>query len=130
MIKRQRNSLYTFTKKWFYDILWKIKEKFLKKTKLNFSVIFVSENKETWFVFDFFTTIDSLEAWINIHLSETMLLSPVSFITVSEIPNNKFISPLRIFFPFPKSLKIDGVLLKTIKNLAVMKSSNVIISMK
>ena len=41
MIKMQHKSLYTLTKEWFGDKIWKIKQGSLKKTKLNFSVIVV-----------------------------------------------------------------------------------------
>ena len=47
MTKTQHNSLYTLTKEWFGDNLWKIKQDSLKKTKWNFSVIAVSKNKQS-----------------------------------------------------------------------------------
>ena len=44
MIKMQRNSLYTLTKEWFGDSIWKTKQVSLKKTKLKFSVIVVKKH--------------------------------------------------------------------------------------
>ena len=40
IIKTQYDSLYTLTKQWFGDILWKIKSESLKTTKLNLSYCF------------------------------------------------------------------------------------------
>ena len=40
----QRNSLYTLTKEWFGDSIWKTKQVSLKKTKLKFSVIVVKKH--------------------------------------------------------------------------------------
>ena len=41
MIKMQHNSLNTLTEEWFHSSLWKIKQAWLKKTKLNSSVTVV-----------------------------------------------------------------------------------------
>ena len=54
MIKTQQNSLYKWTKGWFGDSLWKIKQGSLKKAKLNVSVTFVSKNKQSLYVFIIF----------------------------------------------------------------------------
>ena len=46
-MKMQHSSPYTLTIELFDDILGKIKEDSLKKTKLNSSVIVLSENKQS-----------------------------------------------------------------------------------
>ena len=46
MIKLQ-HVLYTKFNEWFDDCLWKTNEGSLKKTKLNFSVIVLGENKQS-----------------------------------------------------------------------------------
>ena len=58
MIKIQHNRLYTWTNKWFDDILWIFKQVSPKYTKLNSSVIVLSENKQPWFIFNFFSNIN------------------------------------------------------------------------
>ena len=63
---------YFFIKEWFGDSLSNINHQSLKKTKLNFSVIVVSENKQSWFVFNFFNCdwqVSSLtHAWNDLTL--------------------------------------------------------------
>ena len=46
MIKMQHNGLYTLNKEWFDDNLLEIKQDSLKKAKLSFLVIVLSENKQ------------------------------------------------------------------------------------
>ena len=41
MVKMQHNSLNTLTEDWFHSSLWKIKQAWLKKTKINSSVTVV-----------------------------------------------------------------------------------------
>ena len=66
----QHNSLYTLSKEWFGDSVWKIKQGLLKKTKLNLSVIVVSKNL-TSFVINKFLAWQSGYAW-NIFASYHM----------------------------------------------------------
>ena len=54
MIKMQHNGLYTLNKEWFDDNLLEIKQGSLKKAKLSFLVIVLSENKQCRFIFIFF----------------------------------------------------------------------------
>ena len=63
MIKTQHNCLYTLTKEWFGDSLWKIKQGSAKKTKLNFSVVAVSRNKQSSFDFICSIVINKFPAW-------------------------------------------------------------------
>ena len=44
----QHVSLNMLTKEWFDDSLWNIKQGSLKRTKLNFRVTVLSENKQSW----------------------------------------------------------------------------------
>ena len=48
IIKMQHVSLNMLTKEWFDDSLWNIKQGSLKRTKLNFRVTVLSENKQSW----------------------------------------------------------------------------------
>ena len=45
----QRNSFYTKNNEWFDNISRKVKQGLLKKTKLTFSVIVLSKNKQSLF---------------------------------------------------------------------------------
>ena len=45
MITMQHNSLYPLINEWFDNILQRIKQSLLEKTKLKSSIIIVSENK-------------------------------------------------------------------------------------
>ena len=44
----QHVSFNMLTKEWFDDSLWNIKQGCLKRTKLNFRVTVLSENKQSW----------------------------------------------------------------------------------
>ena len=59
-----RNSLYIFTNELFGDSLWKVKQCSSKKTKLNFPVIVLSKNKQSWFVFNLSFVIEKFPAWL------------------------------------------------------------------
>ena len=48
-----RHKAYMFIKECFGHSLWKIKHHSLEKAKLNFAVIAVNKNKQSWFVFNF-----------------------------------------------------------------------------
>ena len=64
IIKIQHNSFFdsTLTTEWFRESSWQFMEGSLKKTKLNFWVIAVSERNQSWFVFDFSIVIGKFPA--------------------------------------------------------------------
>ena len=64
IIKIQHNSFFNsiLTTEWFGESSWQFMEGSLKKTKLNFSVIAVSERNQPWFVFDFSILIGKFPA--------------------------------------------------------------------
>ena len=64
IIKIQHNSFFNsiLTTEWFGESSWQFMEGSLKKTKLNFWVIAVSERNQSWFVFDFSIVIGKFPA--------------------------------------------------------------------
>lgn len=64
IIKIQHNSFFNsiLTTEWFGESSWQVMEGSLKKTKLNFSVIAVSERNQSWFDFDFSIVIGKFPA--------------------------------------------------------------------